>query len=73
MDFSQVVSTNVYLDDLADSKGFDSVYGEYLGPMMPARTTIQQINPGGRNPDSEGHYPDFEQVSLIAVKRHSAH
>jgi enamine deaminase RidA (YjgF/YER057c/UK114 family) len=73
MDFSQVVSTNVYLDDLADSKGFDSVYGEYLGPMMPARTTIQQISPGGRNPDSEGHYPDFEQVSLIAVKRHSAH
>ena len=73
MDFSQVVSTNVYLDDLADSKGFDSVYGEYLGPMMPARTTIQQINPGARNPDSDGHYPDFEQVSLIAVKRHSAH
>jgi enamine deaminase RidA (YjgF/YER057c/UK114 family) len=73
MDFGQVVSTNVYLDDLADSKGFDSVYGEYLGPIMPARTTIQQISPGERNPDSEGHYPDFEQVSLIAVKRHSAH
>ena len=73
MDFSQVVSTTVYLDDLADSKEFDRVYGEYLGPIMPARTTIEQISPGERNPDSEGHYPDFEQVSLIAVKRQSTH
>src|SRR5216684_270086 len=71
MDFSQVVSTNVYLDDLADSKEFEEVYGEYLGPIMPARTTIEQIIPGERKPDSEGHYPDFEQVSLIAVQRHS--
>jgi enamine deaminase RidA (YjgF/YER057c/UK114 family) len=73
MDFSQVVSTTVYLDDLADSKDFDKVYGEYLGPIMPARTTIEQISPGRRNPDSEGRYPDFEQVSLIAVKRNSPH
>lgn len=73
MDFSQVVSTTVYLDDLADSKEFDSVYGQYMGPVMPARTTIEQISPGERKPDNEGHYPDFEQVSLIAVKRQSAH
>jgi 2-iminobutanoate/2-iminopropanoate deaminase len=73
MDFSQVVSTTVYLDDLADSKDFDKVYGEYLGPIMPARTTIEQIGPGERNPDSEGHYPDFEQVSLIAIQRRSSH
>ena len=71
MDFSQVVSTTVYLDDLADSKDFDSVYGQYLGPIMPARTTIEQISPGERKPDSEGHYPDFEQVSLIAIQKHS--
>ena len=69
MDFSQVVSTTVYLDDLADTKEFDSVYGEYLGPIMPARTTLQQISPGERKVDNEGHYPDLEQLSLIAVKR----
>jgi reactive intermediate/imine deaminase len=70
MDFSQVVSTTVYLDDLADTKEFDRVYGEYLGPVMPARTTLQQIASGGRKEeDSEGHYPDLEQVSLIAVQR----
>ena len=71
MDFSQVVSTTVYLDDLADAKDFDKVYGQYLGPVMPARTTIEQISPGERKPDGEGHYPDLEQVSLIAVKRGS--
>ena len=70
MDFSQVVSTTVYLDDLADTKDFDRVYGQYLGPVMPARTTIQQIAPGGRKEeDAEGHFPDLEQVSLIAVQR----
>ena len=73
MDFSQVVSTTVYLDDLADAKDFDKVYGQYLGPVMPARTTIEQISPGERKPDSEGHYPDFEQVSLIAVKKGAPH
>ena len=70
MDFSQVVSTTVYLDDLADTKDFDRVYGQYLGPIMPARTTIQQIASGERKgEDGEGHFPDFEQVSLIAVQR----
>jgi 2-iminobutanoate/2-iminopropanoate deaminase len=73
MDFSQVVSTNVYLDKLADSKEFDRVYGQYLGPVLPARTTIQQINSGEREPDSEGHFPDYEQVSLIAVQRRPIH
>src|SRR6202035_3661389 len=29
-------------------------------------TTIQQIAPSERKPDKEGHYPDLEQVSLIA-------
>jgi enamine deaminase RidA (YjgF/YER057c/UK114 family) len=73
MDFSQVVSTTVYLDDLADTKDFEKVYGEYLGPIMPARTTIEQISPGDRKADSEGHYPDFEQVSLVAVQKRSTH
>jgi 2-iminobutanoate/2-iminopropanoate deaminase len=73
MDFSQVVSTVVWLDDLGDSKEFDPVYGQYLGPIMPSRTTVQQIKPGERTADSEGHYPDFEQMSLIAVQRRPTH
>lgn len=73
MDFSQVVSTTVYLDDLADTKEFDQVYGEYLGPVMPARTIVQQIASGDRKEeDAEGHYPDLEQISLVAVQKRSS-
>ena len=69
MDFCQVVSTVVYLDNLTDTQAFDDVYGEYFGGELPARTTVQQIAPAPRNPDQTGHYPDLEQVSLIAVRR----
>ena len=68
MDFSQVVSTNVYLDSLADAPAFNEVYGQYFS-IMPASTTIQQIAPAERKADQSDHYPDLEQVSLIAVRR----
>jgi Endoribonuclease L-PSP len=58
MDFSQVVATNVYLDDLADTPAFDEVYSEYFGPIVPASTTVQQVAPAERKPDKDGHYPD---------------
>jgi reactive intermediate/imine deaminase len=71
MSFDEVVSTNVYLDDLRDMAVFDEVYAQYFGPVLPSRTTIQQIAPGERSADKEDHYPDLEQVSLIAVKDRS--
>jgi reactive intermediate/imine deaminase len=73
MDFSQVVATNVYLDDLADLPAFDDVYGQYFGPILPASTTVQQIAPAERKADKNDNYPDLEQVSLIAVRGKSAH
>jgi enamine deaminase RidA (YjgF/YER057c/UK114 family) len=68
-----VVSTNMYLDDLSDLQAFDEVYGQYFGPIMPARTTIQQIAPTERKADNEDHYPGLEQFSLIAVRKHFGH
>ena len=68
MDFSQVVATNVYLDNLADASIFNEVYGQYFS-FMPASTTVQQIAPAERKADQSDHYPDLEQVSLIAVRR----
>ena len=73
MNFDQVVDTNVYLDDLSDMVAFDEVYAQYFGALLPARTTIQQIAPAERKADKEDHYPDLEQVSLIAVRRPSSH
>jgi enamine deaminase RidA (YjgF/YER057c/UK114 family) len=69
MNFCQVVSTTVYLDNLADTQEFDDVYGKFFPDALPARTTLQQIAPGDRNPDKELRYPDLEQMSLIAVKK----
>jgi reactive intermediate/imine deaminase len=70
MNFDEVVSTNIYLDNLADQQVFDPIYVEYFGPVLPAATTIQQIAPTERKADKEDHFPGLEQVSLIAVKKH---
>ncbi len=68
MTLDQVVSTTVYLDDLADLAAFQKVYGEYLGAIPPSQTTVQQVQPAERKPDEGERYPDLEQVSLIAVR-----
>jgi enamine deaminase RidA (YjgF/YER057c/UK114 family) len=68
MDFSQVVATNVYLDNLADASVFNEVYGQYFS-VMPASTTVQQIAAAERKADQNDHYPDLEQVSVIAVRK----
>jgi reactive intermediate/imine deaminase len=73
MNFDQVVATNVYLDDLSDTPAFDKVYAEYFKGIMPARTTVEQIAPTVRNPDKDDHYPDLEQVSLIAIRNRPSH
>ena len=73
MKFDQVVSTNVYLDDISDLDRFNEVYLQYFGPTPPARTTIQQIVPTERKADKEDHYPGLEQVSLIAVRKTQNH
>jgi enamine deaminase RidA (YjgF/YER057c/UK114 family) len=68
MKFSEVVYTNVYLDNIADTSTFNPIYAEYLGPVLPARTIVQQIAPAERQADKEDHFPGLEQVSLIAVR-----
>lgn len=69
MKFDQVVSTNVYLDDLSDLAAFDEVYAQYFGSVPPARTVVQQIAPTERKADKDDHFPGLEQVSLIAVRK----
>jgi reactive intermediate/imine deaminase len=73
MNFNQVVSTTVYLDNLSDLPAFDEVYAQYFGPVMPARSILQQIAPTERKPDNEDHFPGLEQFSLIAVRNPSSH
>lgn len=72
MDFSDVVSTTIYLDNISDSSAYNEVYGQYFGPVLPASTTVQQIAPMERKMDENGESPEVEQISLIAVRK-SAH
>jgi enamine deaminase RidA (YjgF/YER057c/UK114 family) len=71
--FDQVVSTTIYLDDLADTAEFAKVYRKYFGGLPPAETLVQQLPPADRKAADDGHFPDFEQVSLIAVRTHPNH
>jgi reactive intermediate/imine deaminase len=71
MSFDQVVSTTIYVDDLKDVPLFAKVYKKYFKTSLPAQTTLQQLPPAERKPDQEDHYPDLEQVSLIAVRSRS--
>jgi len=69
LDFSHVVATNVYLDDVEDFSRMNRVYAQYFpAGAPPARTTVQPLPPVERKPDAEDRWPALEQVSLIAVK-----
>jgi enamine deaminase RidA (YjgF/YER057c/UK114 family) len=66
--FDQVVSTTIYLDDLGETASFAKIYTKYFREKLPAQTIVQQLPPGDRRADEEGHYPTLEQMSLIAVR-----
>ncbi len=68
MAFDQVVSVTVYLDDLTEAPQYAGVYQKYFKGALPAATTVQQLQPGDRKPEDAVHYPDLEQMSLIAVR-----
>ena len=70
MGFGDIVSTSVYLDDIAEQSAVDAIYREYTGVAPPARAVLQQLapKPASRRPDARGRYGTLEQISLIAVR-----
>jgi reactive intermediate/imine deaminase len=72
LDWQSVVATNVYLDNLDEFQTMNKIYGIYFKQLPPARTTIQQLKSVNRSPNSEGIYPEIEQISLIAVRNHKS-
>jgi enamine deaminase RidA (YjgF/YER057c/UK114 family) len=69
MDFTTMVSTTIYLDNISDSEIFNKVYAQYFKTPLPAQSILQQIPSSDRSPDSQDRYPDLEQMSLIAIRR----
>src|SRR5258708_4909027 len=68
LDFSNVVSSNVYVDDLGEFTKMNGVYGKYFSSATPARPTVAPLPPVERKRSASGHAPMVEQVSIIAVK-----
>lgn len=68
LDFSLVVATNVYLDNMDEFARMNAVYGLYFGETPPTRTTVSPKPPIERKPDARGRAPKLEEISLIAVK-----
>ena len=66
--FNDVVSTTVYLDDIAEAGKIDGIYAKYFPAGLPSRTTVQQLAAQPRSANGEGVYPTLEQISLIAVR-----
>jgi len=68
LDFSNVVASNVYVDDLNEFGKMNGIYGKYFPGAPPTRTTIAPLPPVERKLYAAGHTPMVEQISIIAVK-----
>jgi enamine deaminase RidA (YjgF/YER057c/UK114 family) len=68
MDLSNVVATNVYLDDMEDFAKMNRIYASYFKQPFPTRTTIQQRPPAERKANDREQWPTLVQISLLAVK-----
>ena len=66
--FSNVVATNVYLDNIDDFPRMNRIYAQYFPETFPTRTTVAPLPPIDRKPVNEDVYPGLEQISLVAVK-----
>jgi reactive intermediate/imine deaminase len=68
INFSHVVSSNVYVDNLDEFAKMNAIYGRYFPPKSPpTRTTVAPLPPVDRARSASGHFPKLEEVSVIAV------
>ncbi len=67
LNFSNVVSSNVYLDNLEEFGKMNGVYAKYFSAQPPTRTTVAPLPPVERKRDANDHWPMIEQISIIAV------
>ena len=73
MNFDQVVSTNVYLDDLSEHRHSTKSMRSISTAFCRREPQSSKSRPSERKPDKDDHFPDLEQVSLIAIRNRSGH
>jgi reactive intermediate/imine deaminase len=67
LNFSNVVSSTVYLDNLDEFGKMNGVYAKYFSAQPPTRTTVAPLPPVERKRDANDRWPMVEQISIIAV------
>ena len=68
LSFSNVVASNVYLDNIDDFSRMNRIYAQYFAEMFPTRTTVAPLAPIDRQATNEDTYPGLEQISFVAVR-----
>ncbi len=68
LNFSHVVASNVYLDQLDEFQRMNGIYAKYFGATPPTRTTVQPAPVAERKRDAEGRATMAEQISIVAVR-----
>ena len=68
LDFSHVVASNVFLDQLDEFTRMNGIYAKYFSAAPPTRTTMQPTAPVERKRDAAGRAQMAEQISVIAVR-----
>ena len=68
LNFSHVVASNVYVDNLDEFGKMNAVYAKYFGSLPPTRTTVSPLAPVERKRHANGTFPKLEEVSIVAVK-----
>jgi len=68
LNFSHVVATNVYLDQLDEFQRMNAIYAKYFSATPPTRTTVQPVEAVERKRDAEGRAQMAEQISVVAVR-----
>src|SRR5690242_2739926 len=67
LDFSHVVASNVYVDNLDEFGKMNGIYAQYFGAQPPTRTTVAPLPPVDRKRTEKDQWPMVEQISIIAV------
>ena len=68
LNFSHVVASNVYLDQLDEFAKMNGIYAKYFSAAPPTRTTVQPAPPVERKRDADGRVQMAEQISIVAVR-----
>jgi enamine deaminase RidA (YjgF/YER057c/UK114 family) len=69
LNFSNVVASNVYVDNVDEFAKMNAVYGLYFPKdSPPTRSTVSPLPPVERKRSANDQFPKLEEISIVAVR-----